>query len=406
MKKLLALSMALLMSCSIFTACKDSEKSNSTADKTAKPVNITIWHSAEAGIIDVLQKQVDTLAPNVVVKFERKENMGDALKLVGNDTNSAPDMYFSAHDKIGVFAEMGILAPITDFISADDMKDLLPMTVDAGKYKDTQYQLPTYFETLLFMYNKDLMKNVPTTTDDLLKYMEQNTADGKYGYVEQHSTAYYVAAWMQSYGGYIIDKDAKPGLDSQGTIDALKYHQQFIKYMPADGDWNTVTTLFKEGKAHSTINGPWLIPDVKKAGINLGIAPMPTINKTGKPLSPFSGVQGVQILKSSADKKDAIAAVLKQLSSPELGTQLAKAAGCAPANKKCYDNADVTSNEIVMAEKKSAENAIPMPNVPEIDVMWTVTENALVNVNKNNADVETECANAQKEALAQIKAMQ
>ena len=53
-------------------------------------------------------------------------------------------MYLYAHDSLGMLAEMGILAPVTDFISADDEADLLPMTVEAGTYKDTQYVLPLY----------------------------------------------------------------------------------------------------------------------------------------------------------------------------------------------------------------------------------------------------------------------
>mgnify|MGYP000405794325 CR=1 FL=1 len=41
--------------------------------------------------------------------------------MVGNDPKAAPDMYFFAHDKIGVYAEMGILSPITDIIPAEEL---------------------------------------------------------------------------------------------------------------------------------------------------------------------------------------------------------------------------------------------------------------------------------------------
>jgi len=40
-----------------------------------------------------------------------------------------------------------------------------------------------------------------------------------------------------------------------------------------------------------------------------------------------------------------------------------------------------------------------------MDVMWTATENMLVAINKNNADIKTECDKAQKEALSQLEAM-
>lgn len=55
--------------------------------------------------------------------------------MVGNDPNSAPDMYFFAHDKIGVYAEMGILAPITDFVDKSTLDQYIPMTIEAATYK-------------------------------------------------------------------------------------------------------------------------------------------------------------------------------------------------------------------------------------------------------------------------------
>lgn len=387
------------------TAAEGSGTQTQNSQVVDEPVKITIWHETDKGIASGLQAELDKLAPAIEVKVERKEKMSDALKLVGNDPNSAPDMYFFAHDKTGVFAQMGILAPVTDFITKEDMADLIPMTINAATYKDQIYQLPVYFETQLFMYNKGLMKQPPATTDDLLKYMEANTKDGQYGFVEQHSTAYYAASWLHAFGGYIINEKAEPGLNTKETIAAMEYHQKFVKYLPKDGEYNTVTTLFKEGKAHSIIGGPWLVPDIKAANIDLGIAPMPTVSSTGKPLTPYSGVQGVCVLKSAEGKKDAITAVLKQLAKADIGISLAKSANCAPANQKCYDDVDVKANDMIVAMKNTADNVVPMPNIPEMDVMWTVTETMLAAVNKNNADVQKTSEKAQKDALSQIEAM-
>lgn len=409
MKKRMALVMSALMMVSMLGGCgsNDTNSNGDTAESgNGEPVTITIWHSADATIADTLQKQVDALAPEVEVKFERKENMSDALKLAGDDPSNAPDMYFWAHDKVGTFAQMDMLAPITDVISEDELKDLLPMTLEAGAYDDKYYQLPLFYEALLFMYNKDLMSTPPATTDELLAQMEKETTADKYVFVEQHSTSYNATAWIQGFGGYIINEDKEPGLDLQDTMDSLEYHKKFVPYMPADGEYNTVTTLFTEGKAAATIGGPWLVPGIKEAGINLGIAPMPTL-PNGKSLTPFSGVQGVQVLKHAAEtKKDAVAKVLRTLMTPETGIALANAANCAPANSKAYDDDAVAKNEMIMALKDISEKVIPMPNVPEMDVMWSVTDDLLVSVNKNGEDVKESCKSHQKEALEQIQAMQ
>ena len=46
-----------------------------------------------------------------------------------------------------------------------------------------------------------------------------------------------------------------------------------------------------------------------------------------------------------------------------------------------------------------------MPNIPEMDVMWTVTGNLLVSVNMSGQDIEPASAAAQKKALELIEAM-
>ena len=110
------------------------------------------------------------------------------------------------------------------------------------------------------------------------------------------------------------NEEGQPGLDSPETIAALEYHKKFVEYMPSEGEYATVNTLFREAKAHSTIGGPWLVPTARESGIDLGLAPMPVVDETGKAISPYSGVQGLHVLKVAAERKhDAIVKVLQQL---------------------------------------------------------------------------------------------
>ncbi|BCN31341.1 extracellular solute-binding protein [Anaeromicropila herbilytica] len=392
---------------------KETTKEEAKESSTPKePVSIKVWHDGNEAIMKTIETRVnDTLKDeNITVTFEKKAGITDQMKLYGNDEANGPDMYMAAHDSLGTFAEMGILAPITDIIDTSVMADQLPMTVDAGKYKDTQYMLPIYFETLLFMYNKDLWQGeVPTTTDALYDYMVANTnADaGTYAVVNQHSTAYNVAPVINGFGGYIIDKDAKPGLNEQATKDAITYNQKFAK-LEADGDYNTVTTLFNEGKAAAIIGGPWLIDGINKAGIKLGVKSLSSFTlPNGNALAPYSGVQGVGVMKyAAASKKDAIAKVLTVLAGPEVGIDLAKTANCAPANQKSYDDTTVAANEMIVAIKDTASTALPMPNIPQMSVMWGPTESLLAAVNKSGEDVNKAADKYQKEALKAISDMQ
>ena len=379
---------------------------------TTEPVELKIWHDGNDAIMEVIATKVnDTLKDQgISVVFEKKTGLTDQMKLYGTDSANGPDLYFYAHDSLGMFAEMGILAPITDVISTDTMADLLPMTIEAGTYKDVQYLLPVYFETLLFLYNKDMWTgDIPTTTEDLYNYMVANTdtTAGTYAVVNQHSTAYNVAPFINGFGGYIINSDANPGLNEQATKDAIVYNQKFAQ-LQADGDYNTVTTLFNDKKAAAIIGGPWLISGINDAGINLGIKSLADFKlPNGNGLAPYSGVQGIGVLKYAAEsKKDAIAKVLEVLAGAEVGIDLAKQSNCAPANIKSYDDADVAANEMIVAMKTTAETAKPMPNVPQMGVMWGPTESLLAAVNKSGENVDTAADKYQDEALTAIGDMQ
>ncbi len=395
----------ILLICSLLLSLCACGAPGKTEIETNK---LVIWHDKEEPIIAALQDYLAQAAPDLEIVFEKKASLTDSLKLSGDDPAAAPDLFIFAHDKIGVFAEMGILYPVTDLLEEDALTNYLPMTISAGNYKGTQYQVPLYFETLLFMYNQKYMQDeeVPTTTSELLAYMEKNTGRGRYGFVEQHSTPYYSAAWIHGFDGEIIDESGTPFPNEQAVKDALTYHLQFVSLMPGETEYNTVNTLFLEGKADATIGGPWMVPSAREKRIELGIASMPLIDITGKDLAPYSGVQGVHVLHFAAQQKtEAVKELLRVLTQPEIGTKLALASGCAPANVLCYEDLSVANDEMVMAMKKTAEIAVPMPNIPEMDVMLTVVGNLLKDINLSGKDIDSSFDDAMSKANELISAM-
>lgn len=426
MKKWIALLLCVIMAVSCCAACGTNNAAETTAPAAdtqtqtpdpgdaaaAEPVEIKIWHDGDEAIMQTIADQVNKqLAEDgITVTFEKKSGMPDQLKLYGNDPVNGPDMYLYAHDTLGTFVAMDILAPITDVVDASVYADDLPMTVQAGQLNGEQYLLPVYFETLVFLYNKDLWEGeIPTTTEGLYDYMLAHTdADaGVYAVVNQHSNAYNVAPFINGFGGYVLNEKGEPGLDNENTIAAVEYNKKFAA-LQADGDYNTVTTLFNEGKAAAIIGGPWLVSGIEAAGINYGIISLNEFTlPNGNGLAPYSGVQSVGVLKTAAaEKKDALAKVLTALSSPEVGIDLANKSGCAPANSKAYENAEVASNEMIVAIQKTAATAQPMPNIPEMNVMWGPAESFLTAVNKNGADVAQTAAEQQAAAEQAIADMQ
>lgn len=427
MKKSIAFFLALILCLGVLAGCASESDGGASSETAAapetaavtegeaapsgEPVTITIWHDGDEAIMQTIADQVNAqlAEDNITVTFEKKSGMPDQLKLYGNDPDNGPDMYFYAHDVLGTFAAMDILAPLSDIIDDSVLADALPMTLTAGQLNDTQYLLPVYFETLVFIYNKDLWNgDVPGTSEELYDYMVANTdaSAGTYAVVNQHSNAYNVSPFINGFGGYVLNAQGEPGLNDPKTIEAVTYNQKFAA-LQADGDYNTVTTLFNEGKAAAIIGGPWLTSGIEEAGINYGIVSLSDIIlPNGNGMAPYSGIQGAGVLKIAlAEKKEAIAKVLAAMASPEVGIDLAKKSGCAPANSKAYDDAEVASNEMIAAIQKTASTAQPMPNIPEMNAMWGPAEAMLVAVNKNGEDVATAAAEAQDAAEQAIADM-
>ena len=381
----------------VLTGCG---KKSSSDSKT-----IVIWHDKEDAVIEVLDKHLKEEVPDIEVVFEKKTGLTESLKLVGNDPSSAPDMYLFAHDKLGVYAEMGILSPITDFISRDELSDYIPLTLSSSEYKGELYQLPIYFETLLFVYNKKYMgeEEVPKTTEELYSYMEAKTKYGHYGFVEQHSTPYYAAGWIHAFGSDYISQEGVPLFDTEEMKSALEYHKKFVSLMPGETEYATVNTLFLEGMAHTSIVGPWFVPSIKEKGIDVGFAPMPIVDITGERIAPYCGVQGVHVIKvKGEEKKDEITRVLRALMSPEIGVDLALGTGAAPSRISSYENQDVKNNELVMLMRQTAESTVAMPNVPELDPVFVVAGNLLTDINMSGMDIDVALEKAQKKALELI----
>ena len=107
------------------TAAGTTEQAAGTSEQAASDGTMTtikIWHDGDEAIMSAIADEVNSelKGDNIQVSFEKKTGLTDQLKLYGTDAQNGPDMYMYAHDSLGTFAEMGILAPITDFISSTD----------------------------------------------------------------------------------------------------------------------------------------------------------------------------------------------------------------------------------------------------------------------------------------------
>ncbi len=394
-------------------SCTPTETTPGPSTSTApEAVNVSIWHDNDETMMNTIGAMVNAqlVADNITVTFVKKAGLNDQLMLYGNDEVNGPDLYFAAHDTVGSYATMGILAPATDFVDQSFFDTLGDTAVEAGKFSGIQYLVPSYSESLVFVYNKDRWEGtVPATMDGLYEYAvaHTDTAANSYGFLNQYCTAYNMAAFVNAYGGFWLNAAAQPGIDNIHTTDAIKYYRKFVA-LQGDGDYNTIHTLFNGGHADSIMTGPWAISGMKSAGLDIGYQALSDFTlPDGRKVAPYAGVQSFGILKKAAKHKDAIGKVLRAASAKNIGVKLAADFNCATSNKEAQQDGAVAANEMIACINRTLEEAaVPTPSNPEMNVVWQPAEQFLTDVYKSGADIDQSAATYQQNAEELIANMQ
>ncbi|AFK21810.1 extracellular solute-binding protein [Pyrococcus sp. ST04] len=361
-----------------------------TTEEECGSGKIVIWHAMHPNELQVFQSLAEeymAMCPGVEIVFEQKPNLEDALK-AAIPAGQGPDLFIWAHDWIGKFAEAGLLEPIDEYITQDILDKFAPMAREAMEYKGHYYAMPFAAETVALIYNKKMVKEPPKTFDEMKKIMEQfyDPANEKYG-IAYPVNSYFISAWAQAFGGYYFDdKTEQPGLDKPETIKGFEFFFKNIwPYMAPTADYNTQQSIFLEGRAPMMVNGPWSIGDVKKAGIDFGVAPLPPIIENGKEYwpRPYGGVKLIYFVKGIKNKEAAWKFVKWLTTSPDAIKTLALELGYIPVLKEVLNDPEIKSDPVIYGFGQAVQHAYLMPKSPKMAAVWGGVEGAINEILKD-----------------------
>jgi arabinogalactan oligomer/maltooligosaccharide transport system substrate-binding protein len=319
-----------------------------------------------------------------------------------------PDVFIYAQDRLGGWIEAGnTIEPLDFFLDDDITSRFLPTTMEAMTYQDTVYGLPLNYKVITQIYNKKLVTSPPKTSAELVAIAQKMTdaSVGKFGLAYAYNDFYYHAALMNAFGGGVFDSSGKPSMNSAANVKALEYLMTWAdekKILPAEPSTALITSLFNEGRAGIVFSGPWFLGEVQ--GVDYGLAPLPTIDETGSPMRPWMTVEGVYVAAPSQHKDEAYD-FAKFLTDKPAGVIMAVEGRQTPANSAVYDDAKVAADPILQAFRKQVEVAVPMPNVPEMTMVWSPATSAMNVIIKKNATPKAAMEEAQKEVVQRIAAL-
>jgi maltose/maltodextrin transport system substrate-binding protein len=153
--------------------------------------------------------------------------------------------------------------------------------------------------------------------------------------------------------------------------------------MPKGAGYAEMEGAFSRGEVAMMITGPWAWENARRAHVNFGVAPIPSVD--GHPAKPFVGVLGCMIAAPSPVKdiaREFIENYLLRIDSLKminadvpLGT---------PANKAFY--AELAADPNIRATMENARVGEPIPNIPETGGFFTAVDAALEAITNGRQD--------------------
>jgi multiple sugar transport system substrate-binding protein len=381
----------------------------SSAGSSNKPVTITEtdYFTSDPGntAIPQLIKKFEATHPNIKIQrnvVPRTPYLSKALQQA--TSHSLPNLLMLDNPWLQSFASTGALAPITT-LGKIDTSNYFQGPLSTVTYNKQLYGLPIGNNDLVLFYNKKMLSAAhltpPQTWDDLLKDAKALSNGNTYGIAfsapNEEEATWQFEPFLWTNGGDLNK------MDSPQALQALNLWVNLVKEGGASKsvlNWtqDNVETQFEQQRAAMEINGPWELSNIKKAGIDFGIASIPVPQTNLKAISPLGG-EVFTIPTSTPDKEQAAFTFLQWMQQPANLIATDKAFGYIPANKTAADQLASEDPELKVFEQElitgRARTTIYGANYPTVSQdVWTAIQEAITGTQTPSA--------ALKQAAAQI----
>lgn len=382
-------------------------------------IRITIWHQDRIDIRIVLQRQMARfmqLHPEVKVEelFKETEELRSGF-IIAALAGQGPEIVYGPSDQVGPFELMDIILPLEPLLDSTWLAQYDPRGLTW--YKGHLYQVADKLGNhLTLVYNKKLVSNPPRTEEELVEIGKELTADlngdgkiDRYGLTWNYTEPFFFIPFMTGFGGWIMDDEGRPTLDSRGTIDGLKFVKELRdvhKIIPHEADYNVADILFKDGNAGMIINGDWSWAGYQKAGLDIGVAPLPRITSTGLWCGTMVSPKGFSLnVNITEEKKRWALELIRYLMAPENQLESTRELYTIPTHRQAQADPFVRENPILRNSQIQIDHGRPMPVVPELRAIWDAMRPSYQAVLAGTKSAEQAARDMQAMALRRIKEM-
>jgi maltose/maltodextrin transport system substrate-binding protein len=280
-----------------------------------------------------------------------------------------------------------------------------PSSWDAVTHKQQVWGYPVALESISLIYNKKLVAGkVPTQLSELADFGKELKAKDPKAIIIMWdvNTPYFTWPFLASAGAYPFKKtpggyDIKDvGVDNAGAIEGLKAVVDLINtgIMPKGSTMSVMDEKMAAGQLALMVNGPWDWANLRKAGVDFDIAPIPGVG--GNPGRPFVGVFTALINRSSPNV-DLAQQFLEKYALTLVGLKAmdADAPLGVPALKSLCDEM-CAKDHLIKVTYENATNGVVMPNIAQMGKFWSSMKAAFEIATSGGATPEAALKDARK----------
>jgi maltose/maltodextrin transport system substrate-binding protein len=314
----------------------------------------------------------------VPVKVEVPDELTDKFQAAAK-SGKGPDIVFWAHDRLGEWADAGLLKPLE--ISDDFKASFIPMSWDAVTHNKQIWGYPIALEALSLIYNKKFAGAAPPPVQlsEARLFAKELRASNPnvIAIMWDYNTPYFSWPFLASGGAYSFKKidggfDVKDiGVNNEGAVKGLQAIVELINSgtMPKGASYSVMEQKMNNGELAMMVSGPWAWANLQKNGIDFGLAPLPGVD--GNPGRPFVGVLTAFINRSTSNSELASQFIEKYVATPDgLRTIDADVPIGVPALKTLSEEMAAQNPRIQMTYE-NAKNGQVMPNIPQMSKFWS-----------------------------------
>lgn len=296
-----------------------------------------------------------------------------------------PDIYVYSHDRIGEWIASGLLHAVNPGRAL--LEDIDPLAWRGFTWRGRLWGYPIAIEAVTLIYNRALVPVPPRSFDEVIALDARLQRQGRRAILWDYTNNYFTWPLLAAGGAYAFRPrddgtfDVRDtGVAHDGAVRGAALLDRLVRdgLMPSGSGYAEMEAAMSQGRVAMMINGPWSWVNLRRMGIDFGVAPIPSVD--GHPARPFVGIKGLMINRATRLRELAVEFIEQHLlvSDGLRAIDAAEPIG-APASRAFYAAlaAEPAQGDRIAGIMAAARAGVPTPAVPEMGRFWAAMRTSL-----------------------------